>query len=107
VIVNGRIVYGKPGWITAQYPGSCAICGDVCDEGAKVIRVWAKSSGGNWAAECCARDAVILSGLPAASAPRRARGMRPRSVGRELAAMTLLSTAVAAAFVCVAAGGRL
>jgi hypothetical protein len=65
VIVNGRVVYGKAGWITSQYPGSCAICGDAFDEGAKVIRVSAKPSGGNWAAECCARDAVILSGHPA------------------------------------------
>ena len=73
VIVNGKVVYSKVGWIAAAHPGSCGLCGANIDVGADIIRVSAHHLGGNWASTCCAARAEEASGywerFP--NAPRR------------------------------------
>ena len=62
VIVNGKVVYSKVGWIAAAHPGACALCGANFDVGADIIRVSAHDFGGNWASTCCAASAEEASG---------------------------------------------
>lgn len=62
VIVNGKAVYSKVGWIAAAQPGACALCGVNFDVGADIIRVSAHAYGANWASTCCAASAEKASG---------------------------------------------
>jgi hypothetical protein len=62
VIVNGKVVYSKAGWILAAHPGACSLCGAEFDVGTDIIRVSAHKSGGNWASTCCAETAEEMSG---------------------------------------------
>lgn len=62
MIVNGRIIYSRVGWIDAQYTGACALCGDLFDAGARILRVNARTVGSQYASTCCAADAEDASG---------------------------------------------
>ena len=62
MIVNGRIIYSRAGWIRGQHAGTCCLCGKPYQPGDKVIRVAAHHHGGNWAATCCAAAAEERSG---------------------------------------------
>lgn len=63
MMVNGKVVYSRAGWVTAQFDSTCCLCGSPVVEGAKVIRVAAHVNGGNWAGTCCAAEAEELSGF--------------------------------------------
>lgn len=62
VIVNGKVVYSRAGWILARAGGACALCGSRFSEGDQIVRVAAHVAGQNWAAACCATLAEDLSG---------------------------------------------
>lgn len=72
MLIDGRIVYSRAGWIEAALPGTCALCGADVPAGARIIRVAAHTHGGNWASTCCAARAEDLSGhwLLRPNAPR-------------------------------------
>jgi hypothetical protein len=76
VIVDGRVVYGRAGWVRAQYDDTrCALCGEPIAAGADIIRVSAHVRGGNWAGRCCEVAAVFRSGNPTLIAHLEAKGI--------------------------------
>ena len=63
MMVTGRIVYSRAGWIEAGLPGACGLCGQPFEVGARIIRVAAHIvAASNWAGTCCAAEAEHLSG---------------------------------------------
>lgn len=46
----------RPCWIPAQYPGTCATCGEHFEPGTPIIG----SPAGGWRAECCAEQGGLL-----------------------------------------------
>lgn len=64
VIANGRIVYSRAGWVTAQHSGYCALCGGPLHQGDRIIRVNASTVGSQWAGQCCEHNAEVESGNP-------------------------------------------
>ncbi len=62
MLIDGHIIYSRPGWVTAAHDGSCSLCGAPFTAGARIIRVSAHTHGGNWASTCCAAAAEEASG---------------------------------------------